>query len=129
MRGVFSAGGVILLANVAAWSAYAQALPASGPATVIGATVGESATLIVGPALSGSGGAMRRTRLMIDNESPSAAIACTIDGSTPALNTGGSFTLAAGATRIWDSGFVPNGAVNCIAGSTGVPVTVEADAQ
>lgn len=39
--------------------------------------------------------------VVIDNESTAATIACTDDGSTPAPNTAGSYTMGPGATRQW----------------------------
>lgn len=93
--------------------------PPSGPITVIAASVGVSSAQVAAAATK------RRMLVAIDNESSTATIACAF-GATAALNTAGSFTITAGATRIWGNpGFVPTDAINCIASGASTPVTVE----
>ena len=110
---------VAVIAAVA-MSAAAQAQQAP-PYTVTAATVGTSSAQVIG---SGN-----RWRLAIVNQSATANVACTIDGTAAALNRAGSFNIPANSTRVWvgpDSGFgAPGGAVNCISDTPSTPVTVE----
>lgn len=66
--------------------------------------------------------------ITIDNESTSATIACTDDGTTPAINTAGSWTIAPGLTRQWPTGpeVSYGSAIQCIASASSTPVTVKA---
>ncbi len=90
--------------------------PSASTGTVSAATITTSSTQFLAAASS-------RTLLAIDNESTTATIACRF-GATAALNTAGSFTIPAGATRTWNSYPVPIEAVNCIA-SASAPATIE----
>ena len=66
--------------------------------------------------------------LAIDNEAATGgnAIACAFYGSTPSLNSAGSWTIMPGDTRVWAGAATPSGPTTCVAGGTGTPVTVEA---
>ena len=70
-----------------------------------------------------------RTFLSVSNESATATIACRPDGGTAALNTAGSYTIAAGTVVVWgptDPEYpVPGGAVNCISNAASSPATIE----
>lgn len=68
-----------------------------------------------------------RQFLAIDNESATIAIACAFGGAA-AVNTGGSWTIPAGATRTWPAvpgGPVPTDAINCIAASGSPTITIQ----
>lgn len=117
-------GRWLVVAGLALFAVPARAdvsLPVSQPATVIAASVGVASA----QALAAATG--RRVLLAIDNESTTATIACTVDGTTAALNSAGSWTIGPGATRVWDGTMVPTGPVKCIASGASTPVTIEAD--
>jgi hypothetical protein len=105
---------------------FATATPASAR-TIIAATVGTSSAQVLAAPTNGE-----RYFLSIDNESASATIACAF-GRTAALNTAGSYTIAASQARIWQmpqdwyNHPIPSGAVNCIASAASTPVTIESD--
>jgi hypothetical protein len=69
-----------------------------------------------------------RLFLSIDNESATANIACNF-GGTAALNTAGSYTIAAGTTRTWGPVNKDNplsgAAINCISSAASSPATIE----
>jgi Zn-dependent alcohol dehydrogenase len=94
--------------------------PASGPAGASGCIVGTSSAQCAA-AVAG------RRLLAIDNESPTATIACAFGNMTPALNTAGSWTIPPQSVRDWSGSYVPNDAVNCVASAAGTPVTIEAN--
>lgn len=99
-----------------------QDLPASGAATVTSVTVGTAAVTAAIPK-----SVYRRTFLSISNESATATVAFSLGSTTPAINTAGSWTLAAGASYRWDGSFVPMDQVNLIASASSTPVTIEAE--
>lgn len=105
-----------VLAVVVAGSAQARTIT---PVTVTSASA-QALAASVGP----------RTYLAIDNESTTADIACSFGGAA-ALNTAGSYTIPAGATRVWGPVGVgrplSGAAINCISGATSSPATIESD--
>lgn len=67
--------------------------------------------------------------LSIDNESTTATIACAFGNGSAAINTAGSYTVPAGATRVWDFGprqnILPSGNLNCISSAATSPATID----
>ncbi len=106
-----------LLALCIVGSARAQV----GPQTFWGTqyTLSTTATNLATTDQAGDG-LFNRTFLAIDNPSATINVACAFNGIVAAVNTGGSWMIPAGSTRIWPAfpgGPVPQGSVNCIAAS------------
>lgn len=98
--------------------AAATACPATGTCAC---TVGTGATTC----LAAKTAAPYRD-VVIQNLSASATIACTDDGSTPAIGAAGSWTIAPGTTSQWASSNVAfTGPFICIASAAATPVTVK----
>lgn len=95
-------------------------LPSSTTGSAAAVTVGTSSAQALPPA------ALSRRFLAIDNESPTATVACAF-GAAAAISSAGSFTIPPQNTRTWDGTFVPSDAVNCIASAGATPVTIEAN--
>jgi hypothetical protein len=94
--------------------------PAAGTGGMTGATVGTTSAQAVaaGP---------RASVLTLQNVSVSAAIACTFAPGTAALNTAGSFQIAAGQLlTLSNTTYVPTDAINCIASAAATPLTIYA---
>lgn len=92
-----------------------------GPPTYWGTsyTLSTTATNLATTDQAGDG-LFNRTFLAIDNPNASINVACAFNGVTAAMNSGGSWQIPAGSTRIWPfypGGPVPQGAINCIAAS------------
>jgi hypothetical protein len=90
--------------------------PLQGTGGVTSATVGTSSAQAL------AAGA-RVAVLSIQNVSASASVACSL-GGTAALNTAGSFQIAAGQILAFNTNYIPQDAVNCIASASSTPVTV-----
>jgi hypothetical protein len=103
------------------WLATAILIAASAPAFAAPCTVGTS------PIVCLAAKTTHPYRLMVvDNESTTATIACTDDGTTPAINTAGSYTMPLGTTRTWSAANVEFiGPLTCIASGAATPVTVK----
>ncbi len=66
-----------------------------------------------------------RKYLALLNQSSTATISCTIDGTTAVLNAAGTITLLPYAGYVFDNtGFVPNTAITCIASAADTPLTL-----
>lgn len=107
-------------------NAVTTTLPISGTVTATsspatGVAITTSASVGVASAQALASGA--RKYLLLNNESASAFVACAFAGSA-ALNTAGSITLAPYQSFTWESSFVPNDAVNCIASAAATPLTI-----
>ncbi len=91
--------------------------PTNGTGGYSGATIGTASSV----ALAARTGQQRD--LTLRNESTSAMIAVAF-GSTPALNTAGSFTLGPGDSLTWSGNYVPLDTVNAIASAAGASLTI-----
>jgi uncharacterized protein YfaQ (DUF2300 family) len=99
--------------------AFGLALSAGRTAQASSCTVGTGATVCVA-----ARSAAPYRYIEIDNESASATIACTIDGTTPAANTAGSFTIATLQQRIFAAANATfSGPLTCISSAASTPVT------
>jgi hypothetical protein len=85
--------------------------------TTVASTIGTAASQLVGQE---SG----RSYLSILNQSTTATIACTLDGTTPSVNGAGSVTMSPLGGFVWDTGKIPWGPVTCISSASSTPVTV-----
>lgn len=95
----------------------------AGGAQAGGCTVGTSAVTCV-PARTTA----PYRSVDIGDESASASIACTDDGSTPALNAAGSYTIGPLAARHWgQANTVYSGPFKCVGSGAGTPVTFSAE--
>jgi hypothetical protein len=94
--------------------------PATGSTGATGATVGTTSALALAAGT-------RSAVLTLQNVSASAAIACTFAPGTAALNTAGSFQLAAGQLlTLSNTSYIPADAINCIASAAATPLTIYA---
>ena len=111
-----------ILAGAAIAAALIVASVAPGRAAVVGVTVGTTAVQVL-PAPTVKPWFFIR----IANEATgSTVVACTFGSGTPALNSGGSYTIAAGGSMTWQApGFSEMDPINCIAGAANTPVTIE----
>lgn len=112
----------LLLGLFAATPVMAASCPlAAGLSGSCGATIGTGAVTVLS-AKTTSGWRL----MLVDNESTSATIACTDDGTTPAINAAGSYTIPPGGTRVWQaSNVVFAGPMICLASAGSTPVTVK----
>jgi len=94
--------------------------PTTGTGGVTAVTVGTSSAQALAAA-SGN----RLTMLALQNVSASASIACNL-GGTAALNTAGNFQIGPGQMLTWNSTYIPQDAINCIASAASTPLTVMA---
>jgi hypothetical protein len=107
------------LLRVLAAVTLAASVSAAGIAGASPCTVGTSASVCIA-----ARAAVPYRYIEIDDASATATIACTIDGTTPALNTAGSFTITAGTQRIFAAANVTfGGPLTCIASAASTPVT------
>lgn len=102
--------GLLLLVSSAAMGA-ATASSTTSAITVTSSSVEYSATA-------------PRQLIAISNESTTATIACRF-GGTAAINTAGSWTIPAGATRVWSSPPIPSDSFKCISSAATSPATLE----
>lgn len=69
--------------------------------------------------------AKTRGYLGLSNQSPTATIYCTLDGTAAvAVATAKQITLFPNGSFIWEAGVIPNNPFNCIASAGGTPLTV-----
>jgi hypothetical protein len=119
----FAAALSVLLPLFACQPAFAAACPLAASASgTCACTVGTGSTVCLNAKTTAS-----YRVITVDNESATAIIACTDDGTTPALNTAGSWTIQPLQTRQWPTG--PNlnhsGPLNCLSNTASTPVTVK----
>lgn len=95
-------------------------LPSTGAVTTTGASVGvaSAAALAAGD----------RDYLLLNNASASAFVACNFGGAA-VINGAGSITMSPYQSYVWESSFVPNDAINCIASAAATPLTILSSAQ
>lgn len=123
MRRLAALLALVLNGLFACQPAYAGACPLAASAKgTCACTVGTGSTAC----LNANTTAPYRA-ITVDNESTTATIAVTDDGTTPAINTAGSYTIPPGQTRSWPTG--PNitfvGPLNVIGSAASTPVTVK----
>lgn len=66
-----------------------------------------------------------RQYISISNQSATATISCRF-GGTAAINGAGSYDLAPGVTRVWNSQPIPSDVFNCISSAATSPATLGA---
>ena len=97
-------------------SLSAMAQTASRVLVTAGATLGASPLIV--------SNSKNRTHLELLNQSPSATVFCTIDGSTPtATPTANQISIPPLGGFVWTSGVIPTNTVICLASGTGTPFT------
>jgi hypothetical protein len=84
-----------------------------------------STAVVVGTSSAQAGGAHNRRHLELLNQSATATIYCTMDGTAAvATPTAGQLTLLPLSGFAWGSGVIPANALNCIASGASTPLTI-----
>jgi hypothetical protein len=107
----------ILIMLAVMWAGAAMAQTNSAPFAASPASVGTSSAQV--------SSAHTRRHLEFQNQSGTATIYCTLDGSAAVGGpTAGQITLPPLSGYAWGTGLVPANAINCIATGAATPLTI-----